>query len=47
MENRRWGLEIRPCTVSLSTPSVESARELTRRYQRGAGRVEEGALESR
>ena len=28
MENRRWGLEIRPCTVSLSTPSVESAREL-------------------
>ena len=28
MENRRWGLEIRPCTVSFSTPSVESAREL-------------------
>ena len=28
MENLRWGLEIRPCTVSLSTPSVESAREL-------------------
>ena len=27
MEIRRWGLEIRPCTVSLSTPSVESARE--------------------
>ena len=27
MENRRWGLDIRPCTVSLSTPSVESARE--------------------
>ena len=30
MENRRWGLEIRPYTVSLSTPSVESARELAR-----------------
>ena len=28
MENLRWDLEIRPCTVSLSTPSVESAREL-------------------